>query len=425
MSWAPILTSIIRNASKFSRFKVDATLMLLLLSNCAAGQTLTTLYNFGSVAGDGTNPQTGVVVDGAGNLYGTAALSGNSRGAGSVFQLSPQGGGSFTENLLHLFHGTPDGDTPESRLVLMNGTLFGTTLLGGANNMGTVFATIPPTQPGGPWTTRILYSFGGMSNDGLNPNAGLLPARPGFYGETMNGGAAGRGTVFKLTPPVNPGDPWIETTLYSFKAGGDAAFPSGELAQDASGNLYGTTTLGGSNNFGAVYQLSPPVGGGWWTESVVYSFHGPDGSSPGGKLFVAKDGTLYGTTSGGGAHQAGTVFQLIPPVNPGDPWTENVLYSFTGGFDGGGPSAGAILDAQGRIFGTTSSGGTGTLSGGVIFMLTPAGGGAWNETVLHSFGGNDGFRPLCLLTPNKGKLFGTTSSGGLFGVGTVFQFDMH
>jgi len=409
-------------SEKLSILTLAACLMPLALSSHAIGQTVTTLYNFGSATGEGTNPQAGLITDGAGNLYGTAALS-TARADGSVFKLSPQGGGSWTENVLHLFHGTPDGDTPESRLVLMNGTLFGTTLLGGANNMGTAFATIPPSQPGGPWTTRILYSFGSVGQDGLNPNVGLLPARPGFYGVTMNGGSTGRGTVFKLTPPSNPLDPWNETILYSFAGGTDAAFPLGELSQDALGNLYGVALLGGANNVGAIYRLSP-VGGGAWTESVIYSFHGPDGSSPTGKLLVAKDGSLFGTTSGGGPRQGGIVYQLVPPVNPGDPWTQNILYSFTGGFDGGGPFAGVIMDTQGRIFGTTESGGTGTLSGGVIFMLTPAGGGTWTEQVLYSFGGNDGFRPLCLLTPSKGKLFGTTSAGGQFGVGTIFQLDM-
>jgi uncharacterized repeat protein (TIGR03803 family) len=194
------------------------------------------------------------------------------------------------------------------------------------------------------------------------------------------------------------------------------------LITDSSGNLYGVTLLGGAHNLGAVYRLSPPtLQGGAWTEKVLFSFSGPDGSSPFGRLLLDKSGTLYGTTSGGGPSQAGTVFMLTP--QPGDVWTEQVLYSFSGGSDGGSPEAGVIMDQKGSLFGTASNGGTGRLSGGVVFRLDPPmmAGSAWTETVLYSFGGSDGFRPLSRLVPRNGALYGTTSAGGLNGTGTVFQ----
>ena len=154
---------------------------------------------------------------------------------------------------------------------------------------------------------------------------------PGFYGVTHVGGANGRGTVFQLTPPGSGGD-WSETILYSFTGSGDAAFPSSDLVMDEAGNLYGTALVGGVNDLGAVYQLSPPANEGEdWTETVIFSFSGPDGTLPFGRLQFDQNGPLYGTTDGGGALQGGTVFQLMPPAQAGTSWTENVLFNFSGG----------------------------------------------------------------------------------------------
>jgi uncharacterized repeat protein (TIGR03803 family) len=129
---------------------------------------------------------------------------------------------------------------------------------------------------------------------------------------------------------------------------------------DREGNLYGVTLLGGANDLGTVYRLTPPtMSGGKWTENVLFSFSGLDGSSPVGRLQFDGNGVLYGTTSGGGASQGGTVFRLTPPEQPGGSWTESVLYAFSGGRDGGSPEAGVIIDNQGRLFGAASTGGSG------------------------------------------------------------------
>jgi uncharacterized repeat protein (TIGR03803 family) len=403
------------------------TMVFLLGSVPAFGQTVTTLYSFGARSGDGVDPQAGVTFDKFGNLYGATAVGGISGSNDILFKLSPPTGpGDFwTETIIDAFRGQPEGKVPECRLILTSsGRLIGTTLQGGTKNMGTAFAALPPSAPGGPWTVSMMYSFGRTPDDGVNPNAGLLPASPGFYGVTFGGGAQGKGTVFELTPP-NGGGSWTETILYSFAGDPDAAFPSSQLVMDKSGNLYGTTTLGGANDLGAVYQLSPPAQpGDPWTEAVIYSFSGPDGTLPAGRLQFDSSGALYGTTDGGGERQEGTVFQLTPPTIPGNPWTEAVLYGFSGGNDGGNPSAGVVIDNAGRLFGTASTGGD-TRSGGVVFRLTPpAGGGVpWNETVLHSFKFDrlDGFRPISILTFKNGKMYGVTSEGGNFGTGTVFE----
>jgi uncharacterized repeat protein (TIGR03803 family) len=290
--------------------------------------------------------------------------------------------------------------------------------------MGTVFGVKPPQNPDGPWKERVLYSFGSLAGDGAIPNAGLLPANPGFYGVTREGGDHGFGTVFLVTPPVGGGTNWSETILYSFAGSGDAAFPSGGLIADQAGNLYGVTLLGGANNLGAVYQLSPPAAEGEsWTETVIFSFSGPDGTLPSGQLQFDQTGELYGTTDGGGSLQEGTVFQLTPPSGLGASWSQSVLFNFSGGSrDGGNPVAGVIFNSNGRLFGTASTGGSGPLSGGVIFRLNPPvnEGDPWTETVLHSFGGPDGFRPLSRLVRRSNAMYGTTSEGGLNGTGTVF-----
>lgn len=407
-----------------NRWKKIATVSFLSLVLSAGigalAGTLTTIHDFGT-GPDGENPQAGMIFDQAGNLYGTAALGGAS-GDGIVYSLVPEGGDVWSESLVHRFDDAPDGSVPVSALVISSsGSLAGTTLEGGAHDMGAVFEARPPQNPGNPWKERILYSFGAFPGDGFHPNAGLLPAHPGLYGVTRDGGSTGRGTVFQLTPPPGGGTEWVETILYSFTALPDGAFPSSEVTRDEEGNLYGTTLLGGTNNFGAVYRLSPQ--GSVWGESVIFSFSGADGSSPFGRLLLDQTGALYGTTTGGGSGQAGTVYKLTPPSQPGGQWTHSVLYNFTGARDGGSPFAGVIFDRKGRLFGTASTGGNGRPNpGGVVFRLDPPAiqGDPWTETVLYAFGGPDGFRPLCRLVQRDNAMFGTTSAGGLNGTGTAF-----
>ena len=403
-------------------------LAVTILFGCASAsaQTFATLYNFGSVSGDGADPQAGVVLSKSGNLYGTTSVGGIAGANGILFQLSPPvvAGDPWTETILHRFRGTPDGKIPECLvLVTPRDYIFGTTWGGGANDLGTAFESFPPTAPGAHWRERPIYSFG-KPGDGANPNAGLLADKGKLYGVTFGGGADGKGTVFQLTPPSDPRGAWSETVLHSFAASGDAAFPSGDLVIDKKGNLYGVTTLGGVNNLGAVYELSPPAAkGDVWTEAVIFSFSGTDGTLPSGRLLIDASGRLYGTTDGGGSFQEGTVFQLTPPDISNNPWTEAVLWSFSGGRDGGNPQAGVVMN-NGGLYGTTSTGGSGRpfVSGGVVFVLHPPAipGDSWTEDVLHSFGGPDGFRPTAPLVLSKDVIYGSTSEGGLFGTGTVF-----
>jgi uncharacterized repeat protein (TIGR03803 family) len=401
---------------------------LLIGSGSALAQTLRTLYNLGAEQGDGTFPW-GIKFDHDGKLIGCASLDGYNRNEnGAIFQLTPppEPGGAWMHTVLYRFRGAPDGDTPECvPTIAPNGSIYGTTYLGGANSLGTVFVVKPPAVPGDPWIERPIYSFGAFAGDGINPNAGVSLRQGRLFGVTSGGGATGEGTIYVLDPPAAPGAGWTETILHSFGAGDDAAFPLGELAIDAAGNIYGNSILGGTHNVGAVYRVSPPMQpGGAWTGTVLHSFEGSDGSSPEGPLLIAADGSLYGGTGGGGPNEGGTIFKLTPPTGDG-PWTHEVVFAFTGGRDGGSPAGGVRMDAQGRLWGTTQNGGSGLPNfGGVLFVLHPpvVPGDPWTETVLNSFGGPDGFRPMAPLQFRDGAVYGATTQGGDFGTGTVFEF---
>jgi uncharacterized repeat protein (TIGR03803 family) len=198
----------------------------------------------------------------------------------------------------------------------------------------------------------VIYRLQG-GNDGDRPFAGLIADQAGnLYGTTYNGGGGPYfvgccGTVFEVSPPAAPGDPWTETVLYSFQGGTDGGAPDGSLVFDQTGNLYGTTTQGGQNaecpNCGTVFELTPPANvGGAWTETILHRFTGlidnSDGAGPIGALVFDKAGNLYGTTYVGGLLSDGTVFQLSPPTTPGGSWTETTIYGFRGRSDGLGPA---------------------------------------------------------------------------------------
>ncbi len=218
-----------------------------------------------------------------------------------------------------------------------------------------------------------------------------------------------------------------EEVLYSFQHGSGGTLPLGNLILDKAGNLYGVAEQGGASNDGAVYKLTRGTGG-HWTERVLYGFRGgSDGSSPQGSLMFDRAGNLYGTTYGGGNSSCfggcGTVFELTPAEN--GPWSETILYTFTGGADGGLPKAGLVLDASGNFYGTTYAGGNPTCNGsscGVVFELSPTN-GRWTETVLYRFtGGNDGASPMGgVIADSRGNLYGTASLAGKYGGGTVFE----
>ena len=374
------------------------------------------LYAFQGGKSDGVEPLAGVIFDSSGNLYGTTYEGGTYNG-GIVFELTPNNG-QWTEKVLHTFQ-PKYGERPKAGLIMDSaGNLYGTTYYGGAYNGGIVFELTPNN---GQWTFKVLHGFIDTGKDGLNPAAGLtFDAAGNLYGTTALGGSSNLGTLFKLTlnngkwiykvlhsfsgkDDVNQpqaalifdtagnlygttygtvfelipsGGKWTEKVLHHFKHNGYDGYASvASLIFDTSGNLYGTTSLGGMDSScddfagcGTVFELIP--NNGKWTEKLLHSFHGKgDGALPQAGLIFDAVGNLYGTTGGGGLTDDGfgTVFEL---VSDSGQWTENVLYTFSGRGDGGSPDAGIIFDAAGNLYGTTSVGGTGG-SNGTVFAVTP------------------------------------------------------
>lgn len=382
-----------------------------------AGSQEQMLYTF-TGGGDGAVSWANLVSDPAGNLYGTT-IAGGAYGYGTVFQLAPSGGGTWTETVLHSFNPNGlDGVEPEAGLVRdAAGNLYGTTYFGGAYTAGTVFEVAP--QPDGTWSETVLYSFNNV-NEG-RPAAGLTLDQAGNLYGTSSGVPYWCGTVFELTPQA--GGAWKETVLHNFgriKAAPNAGCqPTAALVFDSVGNLYGTTSTGGASiYFGTVFRLGRGATG-QWTLAVLHSFSGSngDGEYPYAGVAMDSTGRLYGTSFAGGNSPCfsgcGIVFKLAPAAS--GQWKETILHSFTGGGDGGEPYAGVTFDAVGNLYGATTFGGNPVCSSGcgVVFELTPNAKGRWIETVLHSFDDNDGRAPDgSLILDSAGTLFGTTLNGG-------------
>ena len=368
---------------------------------------------------DGSHPYAALLLDGAGNLYGTT-VNGGAYNYGTVFELTPSGGGRWTEKVLHSFNNNgSDGSEPFDALVLDSaGNLYGTTGLGGTDNAGSVFE-LSPNGSGG-WNETVLYSFNSLgSGDGYAPYGGVVFDPAGnLYGATWEGGAHGRGAIFELSPGSGGG--WTETVLHGFSINGsDGSNPMDGLFSDAAGNLFGTTTNGGTYNVGAMFEVSHSGTGGWIEKVYSFNFAGADGASPQAGLISDAAGNFYGTASTGGNSAAGSVFELSPNGSGG--WTEKQLYSFGAGLDGKFPTAGLVLDANGNLYGTTSAGGV--RGSGIVFELSPNGSGGWRETVLRAFdGATDGYDSLAgLIFDGAGNLYGTTSQGGVNFYGTAFE----
>ena len=355
------------------------------------------LHNFASPP-RGAYPDWGLIRDSAGNLYGTTNGSysdvggGGTNDAGVVFEVDIFG----NETVLYSFSGGDDGNTPNGVIRDSAGNLYGTTTDGGASNAGVVFKVDSTDHE------TVLYSFtGGV--DGGNPAGGVVRDSAGnLYGVTESGGNGG-GVVFKVDPTGH------ETVLYGFTGGADGGAPN-PVILDSAGNLYGTTTLGGASNAGVVFKVDTSD-----HETVLYSFTGGnDGGYSDAGVIRDSAGNLYGTTSGGGASGAGVVFKVNPSGH------ETVLWSFTGGADGGTPEAGVIRDPAGNLYSTTAFGGTSDR--GVVFKLDTSG----NETVLHTFmRGVDGNQPdlAGVIRDEAGNLYGTTAFNGAGGQGTVYKLD--
>ena len=327
--------------------------------------TLTTLVTFDG--GNGSSPHGGLTFDIFGNLYGTAA-NGGPANSGTVFQLS--GSGHRTLTTLAGFTGS-NGANPLAGAALyaagfpqfptlpyFEGNLFGTTDAGGASGNGTVFELSGFDHK----TLTTLVSFNGAN--GSRPDTKLVADAVGdLYGTTTSGGPGGFGTVFRLSGPHHK----TLTTLASFD-GVTASGPRGGLTLDAADNLYGTTEGGGPGGGGTIFELSGP-GHATFRTLATFSLNDPNGAAPVAGLLIDAAGNLFGTTSGGGVDFApanlGSIFELSA-----DHRTLSRLYRFTGGQDGALPEGGLVADLAGNLYGTTTSGGSGS---GTVFKLSNAG----------------------------------------------------
>jgi len=395
--------------------KLAAVIAVGLLSSVTTqGAAVNTLYAFTGGA-DGAAPASGVIQGSDGNLYGTTP-NGGASGFGLIFKMGLSGG--VTD--VYSFANGSDGGGPGGPLVqATNGNFYGATQSGGANNNGTLYELILPN------TIIPFYSFsaGGLdsgsqlvtNSDGVSPVCGLVQGSDGnFYGTASGGGVAGYGTVFKITS----GNTF--SALYSFTNGADGATPLAGLVQGANGNFYGTTSAGGLNSFGTVFQITPAG-----QLNAFYSFaNGSDGAFPQAPLVRGSGGSLYGVAAGGGVNGNGTIFTISPSGQVAG------LYSFGGmsqtipdtNTDGASPMA-LALGSDANFYGTASQGGNNET--GTLFRITP--GGAF--TALYSFTAlapailtnTDGAGPTGLIQANNGIFYGTTSTGGAEGNGTVFD----
>ena len=401
---------------RFPRAPLARLLATLTLCCCASSQAAPTAagtyqlrHSFGAYP-DGQEPSGGLVADAAGNLYGTTAAGGRMR-VGTVYRLDAT---SWAESVLHSFDNTNPNDawTPSDAMVFDGADrLFGVAASGGMG-WGAVFMVDLPAR-----AESLAYTFTGDAKNGYGPISPLLrDAQGDLFGTTTDGGANSTGTVFEITPDGR------KTVLASFgeAEAGAPASPSGTLALDAAGNLYGTTQFGGSYNYGTVWRLTPASGTTPAALTVLHSFSfAPgDGEQPvGGVLLDAAHGMLYGTTEIGGAHDFGTVFSCAT-----DGSSARVVYAFgaNGQDDGAWPLAPLLMDSAGVLYGTTESGGSGH---GTVFALVPSTG---QETVLHRFAGyagGDGSSPYRaqLVIDAAGELVGTTRYGGTDDKGTVYS----
>lgn len=364
------------------------------------------LYSFGENKKAAAIPMAGLLYSN-GRLYGTTTGGGGPTDAGTVFEMSAAG----AVHVIYSFEGGPNGNLtdgyyPSSRLVAMNGKLYGTTLYyGHIRGLGTVFEVDPSTGK-----ERVLHRFG-AADDGATPG-GMIDANGKLYGTTNSGGTWDYGTIYEIDPSSG-----AERVLYSFgTASNDGRNPGGLLA--IGGTLYGIAGFGGgSDNCGTVFAFNPSTG----KEHIIYSFKGnyngsTDGWGPSGSLVEVK-GKLYGTTALGGSAKSGTVFTIDPATGK-----ERVLYSFSGGSDGLYPNG--LIVANGALYGSTNAGGlqitegSVTVTGGVVYEMTTSG----DLGILHEFkGGDDGMWPLGGVVAANNALYGTTESGGGYSAGTAYR----
>jgi uncharacterized repeat protein (TIGR03803 family) len=399
-----------------SRFLSMLAIAALTLSSASASTT-EIIYRF-TGGSDGEYLDTDLVVDRAGNIYGTS-VQGGTFGSGTVFQLSHSSTG-WTHTVLYSFTGGADGGEPYKGVTLdAHGNLYGTAVTGGSGSCeggcGVIFKL---TNSGASWTQTVIHAFTG-GNDGSGPGSGLTFDHHGYlYGMTPTGGAYGLGVIFQLRPQAN--GTWGLNVIHTFTGGNDGSSGSaGRLIFDRAGNLYGVTTVGGANGKGVAFQLTHSQTG--WTLVPLYAFKDqPDGALPYGGLIFDRAGNLYGTTYYAGANDVGTVYKLTHAAGS---WTETVLYNFKGGTDGSSPISTLVSDEAGNLYGTTSDGGT-HCACGVIFKLAPSDNSSWTESVRYRFPGapKAGFSYNGMVGDSEGNFYGATTHGGPTNDGTIYKF---
>ena len=407
-----------------STIQVVATLAVVLavLTGAAQSQTYNVIHNF-TGGQDGATPMAGLTMDESGNLYGTAAYGGTFGGpcgilgCGTVFRLTIRNGG-WVLTPLYSFTGGSDGANPVANVTVgADGSLYGSTYLGGGacagDGCGTIFNLKPPASACKaalcPWNESVIHRFARVDGEGP-AGAVLLDPSGDVYGTTIDGGGLSGGTVFELLPS---GGGWMGRIIYN-----SYGYPGSGVLRDHSGNLDGTAFTGG-NGQGSIYQLVP-AGSGWIAANLYNFTNGSDGGYPVAGLILDQSGNLYGSTSSGGAGNGGTVFQLAPSNGN---WILNTLYSFTGPQNGKfvvGPVGSLAMDQAGVLYGTALA--DGAYGYGSVFKLIPGNDG-WTYISLHDFtGGSDGGSPYSnLVFDAHGNLYGTTSTGGADGLGVVFE----
>ncbi|HUI83053.1 MAG TPA: choice-of-anchor tandem repeat GloVer-containing protein [Candidatus Binatia bacterium] len=411
----PRLTPELHVSTKAALALAIVSLLTIMTSDVASAQGFRLLYTFTGGL-DGAQPYAGLTMDRGGNLFGTTHSGNQGTNWGNVYELKHIGTG-WTFNALELFDGAL-----QSRAVFgPDGTLYGTS----PNNLagyfyGYVYNLRPPVAAFCRavlchWNSFVIYGFSGGS-DGATPRYGdlIFDSAGNMYGTAAGGGDGqggnGHGVVYEM---MRSGNGWTQAPIYTF-SGPDGAAPYNGVIFDSVGNLYGTTTQGGQNGLGTVFELSPSGGG--WTERVLYSFQGgTDGSLPTAGLFMDQTGNLYGSARTGGSGGGGTLFELTP--SGGGNWSFSLLHSFSGAANCG-PWAALTMNAAGDLFGTTEC--DGADSAGNVFKLTHP---AWTYSTVYDFtGGNDGRFPVSnVIFDAAGNMFGTASAGGTVGQGTIWE----
>jgi uncharacterized repeat protein (TIGR03803 family) len=355
---------------------------------------------------------TWLALDAKRNLFGVTG-AGGAHNCGTIFELSP-GAHGWTLKTIHDFNCYDGGGFQDVLILDAAGNLFGTSPTGGLYGGGNVFEMTPGASG---WTFSDLYDFCQQFHcpDGGGPHGGvILDGHGNLYGTTVGGGSVGEGVVFELTASSERRK---EEILYSFDGtnGTVGVQPYAPLIFDDGGNLFGTTTFGGKISqdcyfgCGSVFRLKKHSDGGW-TAQALHSFDGTDGYEAFFGLTANAFGSLYGATASGGSKGDGVVFELAHQAN--GMWKESVLYDFPNPANGSLPSGGVTFDGAGNLYGTTSGGGNPSCNGGcgVVYKLTPGAGGKWKYSVLHKFSGGDGGFPGGVVIDQKGNLYGTAYS---------------